>query len=54
MTKGRKIARTYLPPQLRDLLEIITKKTGLAEAEILRTALLEYAEKRSLIVYQLR
>lgn len=51
MAKGRKIARTYLPPQLRDLLDLIVEKTGQKEAEVLRSALIEYAEKRAIITY---
>jgi len=42
----RKVYRTTLPPRLESILLFYCEKTGLAESEILRIALLEYLEKK--------
>ena len=43
---ARKVYRTTLPKNLASILNFYCDKTGLAESEILRIALLEYLEKK--------
>ena len=50
----RKVARTYLPPRIAPILEFLVERLGLSESEILRWALIEYAEKYGLITDRLR
>lgn len=48
-SRGRKIVRSYLPPELRPIIEQLSKATGLGESEILRMSLMDLAEKYGLI-----
>lgn len=48
-SRGRKVGRCYLPPQLTPVLEHLVRATGLSESEILRRALMDLAEKYGLI-----
>ena len=45
----RKVASTYLTPQLREFLEFLCYRLGLSEAEILRMCLIDYADKHNLM-----
>ncbi len=48
----RKVARTYLRPKVASFLDQLCEMYGLSESEILRIALLEYAEKKGLVMKQ--
>ena len=45
----RKVVHVYIPKEMKDLLEIIAQKLGLAESEVMRIALFQLASKHSLI-----
>ena len=45
----RKVVSTYLPPNLRDLFELVVSRLGLSESEVLRMMILEYLDNHNII-----